>query len=149
MDEKLKLGEIMVRLNQNIAEVYNSFTAVISDENLRKFLRMLLEHKEAAQRIIRENIPLLNGMDDNDGQLEEQIRRIETGRLPLGKYRELSKIDFLHNLAEYEGEMEKFLDRCYRESEATEREDLFYSLLEETKKQRALLRDRYELEQLL
>ncbi|MDY7029196.1 MAG: hypothetical protein SVR04_12925 [Spirochaetota bacterium] len=148
MDEKLKLGVIMVGLNQKVVEVYRTYAAVISDENLRKFLRMLLEHKEAAQKIIRENIALLNGMDDNDDQLAEQIRRIVASRLPIDTYRKLPKIDFLHNLAEYEREMEKFLDRCYHESEATEREDLFYSLLEDTKTQRALLRDRYELEQL-
>ena len=149
MDEMMELGKILVRVNQDIVEMYKNFAAAISDENLRKFLRMLIEQKESTQRLIRDNASLLDGIQDNEGQLIDQINRIESDHLPIDRYRELTKVEILQKIFEFEGEIEKIFDRCYQMSETTERKDLFYSLLEDTKKQRALLRDRYELEQLL
>ncbi len=149
MDEKRKLGEILVRANQQTEKIYKTFTRSISDESLRKFLRMMLEHKEATRSLLSENTGLLNGTHDPESQLEEYTKDIEAGRLPINQYHKLPKTEFLRNLSQYEEKMEKIFERCCSVSETTEREDLFYSLLEDTKKQRALLRDRYELEQLL
>lgn len=134
---------------QHLSQVYKTYINVVSDENMRKFLRMMLEQKDAMRRLVEENAEQLDEVSGPQELLEEHIKKIRGGKYEPDKFSSLAKAEFLSILLEYEETAENFYRTCLGGCRSRESEDLLQSLVDNAKKQVALLRDRYELEQLL
>jgi len=133
----------------HLAQVYKTYINAVSDENMRKFLRMMLEQKDAMTRLVEENARQLDEVSGPLELLEEHIKKIRDGQYEPAKFSSLAKAEFLSILLEYEVAAEDFYKTCLEQCRSRESEDLLQSLVDNAKKQAALLRDRYELEQLL
>ncbi|MFW5727539.1 MAG: hypothetical protein ACOCW5_03030 [Spirochaetia bacterium] len=139
-------------LLHHIKYLYSAYTRYASaahDEGFRKFLSSMSSQEEANLDSVEEHADALKSYQVDTKSLAEVVRTLESAHKDLNGLLELERIEFL----EYMLVIEKLSARLYKECEQTSQSEaaaeFLHSLHEDEKRHIALLRDRYELEQLL
>lgn len=143
------LYSVLKQHNSYMQDAYTHYSLAVHDEGLRKFLNSMQSQEKTQQETVDDHAAELSSCSAQTQTIAALVSQISDISMALEQLTQLPRLEYLKHMLE----IGKYTVQLYYESEAVcqshQLKELLHSLYEEERRHRALLQDRFELEQLL